>query len=123
MKRIRRPIAFATAALALAILPACATMSRPAETDAERAQRKYREDQAIVDFFIDAHQRMLKRMVADSASKGTFDVLILSGGGDFGAFGAGFLLGWAQCTDPSLRRPEFDGFESRLPLPGPGAAG
>jgi hypothetical protein len=108
MRNTRR-LATAFAALALAlVLPACATMSRPAETDSERAQRKFREDQAAVDFFIESHQRMLKRLVEDSESKGTFDVLILSGGGDFGAFGAGFLLGWAQCTDPSLKRPEFD---------------
>lgn len=50
-----------------------------------------------------------------------FDVLILSGGGDYGAFGAGFLRGWAQRTRtqvtpgtevdhslPDLRLPEFD---------------
>ena len=109
MLQIRRLVtALAAVTLSLTILPACTTMSRPAETDAERAQRKFREDQAAVDFFIESHQRMLKRLVEDSESKGTFDVLILSGGGDFGAFGAGFLLGWAQCTDPSLKRPEFD---------------
>jgi predicted acylesterase/phospholipase RssA len=38
----------------------------------------------------------------------TFDVLILSGGGDFGAFGAGFLEGWSTVTDPQWTMPEFD---------------
>jgi predicted acylesterase/phospholipase RssA len=37
-----------------------------------------------------------------------FDVLILSGGGDYGAFGSGFLEGWATLTDPGHRMPEFD---------------
>lgn len=37
-----------------------------------------------------------------------FDVLILSGGGDYGAFGAGVLKGWGTLADPPHRRPEFD---------------
>lgn len=39
----------------------------------------------------------------------TFDILILSGGGDYGAFGAGFLKGWGEVArDHPLARPEFD---------------
>ena len=38
----------------------------------------------------------------------SYDVLVLSGGGAFGAFGAGFLEGWGQITDPQFSRPEFD---------------
>ena len=39
----------------------------------------------------------------------TIDYVVISGGGDFGAFGAGFLKGWAKVpkTDP-LARPVFD---------------
>lgn len=37
-----------------------------------------------------------------------FDVLILSGGGDYGAFGAGVLRGWGSVTDPAMARLEFD---------------
>lgn len=36
------------------------------------------------------------------------DVLILSGGGDYGAFGAGVLKGWGRVERPEFRRPEFD---------------
>ena len=36
------------------------------------------------------------------------DVLILSGGGDYGAFGAGVLTGWGLVEDPVMRRPLFD---------------
>jgi len=38
----------------------------------------------------------------------TMHVLILSGGGDYGAFGAGFLKGWGAITDPAHARPQFD---------------
>jgi hypothetical protein len=107
MQRTTRPVA-ALAVVLTVLLSACATMSRPPETDAERAERKRREDQACVDFFLAAHDRLRERMVHDAEADQTFDVLILSGGGDFGAFGAGFLLGWGECTDPSIRRPEFD---------------
>src|SRR5690349_3449031 len=37
------------------------------------------------------------------------DVLIVSGGGDWGAFGAGFLKGWRKVpAQHPLARPEFD---------------
>lgn len=48
------------------------------------------------------------RAAAASAPTPTLDVLIISGGGDRGAFGAGVLRGWGQVTDPEFRRPEFD---------------
>lgn len=36
------------------------------------------------------------------------DVLVLSGGGELGAFGAGLLQGWGTVTDPAWKRPQFD---------------
>ena len=46
--------------------------------------------------------------VAGSGGGPTVDVLMLSGGGDKGAFGAGFLKAWGEVTGP-MRRPEsFD---------------
>jgi predicted acylesterase/phospholipase RssA len=45
---------------------------------------------------------------AGRAPEPVLDVLALSGGGDYGAFGAGFLVGWGQCTDPARKRPSFD---------------
>src|SRR3546814_13258298 len=35
------------------------------------------------------------------------DLLVLSGGGDWGAFGAGVLKGWGRVSGP-MARPEFD---------------
>lgn len=36
------------------------------------------------------------------------DVLVISGGGDRGAFGAGFLAGWGMVDEGRTRRPLFD---------------
>ncbi|HEY5870278.1 MAG TPA: patatin-like phospholipase family protein [Candidatus Tectomicrobia bacterium] len=36
------------------------------------------------------------------------DILIVSGGGDWGAFGAGFLKGWGQVPAGPMARPQFD---------------
>ena len=36
------------------------------------------------------------------------DVLIVSGGGDWGAFGAGFLKGWGTVPPGAMARPVFD---------------
>lgn len=36
------------------------------------------------------------------------DILVLSGGGDKGAFGAGFLQGWGEVMSAGAGRPEFD---------------
>lgn len=53
-------------------------------------------------------RREQERSLADPTSPpATVDVLILSGGGDRGAFGAGFLKGWGR-VHGDLARPEFD---------------
>ena len=36
------------------------------------------------------------------------EVLIISGGGDWGAFGAGFLKGWGRVPPGPMARPQFD---------------
>jgi predicted acylesterase/phospholipase RssA len=63
-----------------------------------------------------AIQKIVNRMVreyrewVDAGSTGpepVFDVLIISGGGDKGAFAAGFMAGWATIEGP-LSRPRFD---------------
>ena len=38
----------------------------------------------------------------------SYDVLVLSGGGAFGAFGAGFLHGWGKVKEKEFSRPKFD---------------
>jgi predicted acylesterase/phospholipase RssA len=48
---------------------------------------------------------------AESKARGggrpTLDILVISGGGDWGAFGAGVLKGWGRVAGP-MARPEFD---------------
>lgn len=46
--------------------------------------------------------------IEDSGYPQSFDMLVLSGGGAFGAFGAGFLQGWGTINDPEFARPQFD---------------
>lgn len=47
-------------------------------------------------------------LAGDRDAPPTLDVLIISGGGDRGAFGAALLKSWAHVDDPELTRPEFD---------------
>jgi hypothetical protein len=38
----------------------------------------------------------------------TYEILMLSSGGQYGAFGVGVLQGWSQVPETAVRRPEFD---------------
>ena len=51
--------------------------------------------------------RMYERQLQDPDA--TMDFLILSGGGENGAFGAGFLVGWSSIPEGSSSLPHFDG--------------
>ncbi|WP_373061846.1 patatin-like phospholipase family protein [Gemmatimonas sp.] len=89
---------------ALALLAGCAAITR-APTTVVNLQRD-----AIS---IDAQHRALRdtvieRLVRRVAKRGdrTVDVLMLSGGGQNGAFGVGFLRGWQQRAADSM--PQFD---------------
>src|SRR6185503_17797660 len=54
-------------------------------------------------------ERFLARIAAKArgGQPPTIDILIISGGGDWGAFGAGFLKGWAR-VNGEMARPQFD---------------
>jgi hypothetical protein len=52
--------------------------------------------------------RIERRAAAAPGEVPTMNVLAMSGGGDYGAFGAGFLVGWGSVSDPSWHRPDFD---------------
>lgn len=45
--------------------------------------------------------------VGRAAAPPVIDLLVISGGGDWGAFGAGFLKGWGRVAGP-MARPPFD---------------
>ena len=86
----------------------CQAPQRAPESAAQRAQRAADERAACAKFSAELTVQALKRLDVRQAEHGSFDVLVLSGGGDFGAFGAGFLQGWGKASDPAMRRPEFD---------------
>jgi len=52
-----------------------------------------------------AVDKIFARIEAEHDRGATIDVLALSGGGDYGAFGAGFLVGWGSAPEG---RPDFD---------------
>lgn len=84
---------------------------RPARSDAElaatlAADSEEAAEQNRVD--IGHHVRTLfERQQRDPNA--TLDFLLLSGGGDRGAFGAGFLLGWTKVATGATALPKFDG--------------
>ena len=50
-----------------------------------------------------------RRIASGQKEAPVIDVLIISGGGDWGAFGAGFLKGWLKVSaQHPLAKPEFD---------------
>lgn len=58
-----------------------------------------------------ARDRYVRRMSAKVDAQGetaTMDILIISGGGDYGAFGAGVLAGWGDVPAGPMSRPRFD---------------
>jgi len=55
-------------------------------------------------FLVRAHGKLA---AAKAGEKPTVDLLVVSGGGDWGAFGAGVLKGWGKVTG-DMARPTFD---------------
>jgi len=53
-------------------------------------------------------QRILAESADGASPDPTFDLLLLSGGGQYGAFGAGVLRGWTEVQDAEFRLPRFD---------------
>lgn len=104
MGTARRRTSLAAVAITLALLGACATNRRPVSTvprllaDADTARSNER---ALRDTVI---ERLVRR--ARARGDGMLDMLLLSGGGQNGAFGVGFLRGWSERTDDPM--PRFD---------------
>lgn len=85
-------------------LSGCAAISRPPSSVPallDEARVAGQRDRAVRDSIVD---RLVRR--AAKRPDRTLDVLMLSGGGQNGAFGAGFLRGWRARTDDPM--PAFD---------------
>ena len=105
-------MAAAVVALAAGCVSVEPRQERPSEElfAARRADdlRRAVELRRLTDKFLaraDAKVRAAKQ--GKGAAPATVDLLVISGGGDWGAFGAGVLKGWGRVTG-EMGRPEFD---------------
>ena len=98
------------------LLPACGT-TRVDQTPAYLLQQQALYTQTYLDETNERYRALLQRikLELDEYKAGrrpkppVIDYLIISGGGDYGAFGAGFLRGWRTIpTSDPLARPHFD---------------
>lgn len=108
------------AVLALLIViaagPACRAPSRAQVDERALSDKQLEYLRSAEQAELEATRRLvhrLKRRLDDyqqgrATSPPVLEILIISGGGDLGAFGAGFLQGWGSTTDPRFPRPQFD---------------
>ena len=84
---------------------------RPARPPAELLAQRQEHDAQIAAQGRAFGQRLLERLKArydtQQGAPAVYDILVLSGGGDWGAFGAGVLKGWSRVHGP-LTMPVFD---------------
>lgn len=110
---LRPPRPSVALALAFILLAGCAITRETESPEELRAQRQRFIAGALADR-IALSAALVSRAGSEieAAEAGgepaRLDFLILSGGGDYGAFGAGVLTGWAEVADPEMTRPEFD---------------
>jgi predicted acylesterase/phospholipase RssA len=92
----------------------CSPVTRPdrpqaelfAARDSENALRASDLDVLMTAFLSHAHEKVMAAKAGDPTPP-TIDLLVISGGGDWGAFGAGVLKGWGHVTG-DMARPKFD---------------
>src|SRR6185436_5577175 len=81
---------------------------RQASTQEELLAQRRAQDAARAEGAKRLVAQMLARVEAKARTpRATIDFLIISGGGDWGAFGAGVLKGWGRVKG-DMTRPEFD---------------
>lgn len=100
----------ATILAASLITSGCGSPLRPVLTEAQLRERAAADEAESTAVFNDAIDHLIARAGREWADGQTpvIHFLAISGGGDKGAFGAGFLVGWGQTRDPRWRRPDFD---------------
>jgi hypothetical protein len=112
-----KPLMLAGAVLAGSMLVGCASHERRPERTLEDLVAARNADVAMrgkqtrefMEMLLKRAEAKFKASAggARTAAQPTMDVLIISGGGDWGAFGAGVLKGWGRVTG-ELARPQFD---------------
>jgi hypothetical protein len=112
MTRIGDRVSLRAAFTALVLLVGCEAQ-RPARSEAELKERRETLVKEMLDGRVALSRSVVARGIAEQDAEKTtgapacLDMLILSGGGDYGAFGAGVLKGWGQVSG-EMARPEFD---------------
>lgn len=91
----------------------CSGPARPDFTDAQFKARIAAENDSALSSLQEAAASVVARLSrkvdhSDPSAPPTMHFLAMSGGGDYGAFGAGFLVGWGSAPTPETRRPDFD---------------
>ena len=111
-----RRLLLATIALSATTLLGCAAKERQDRTMEDLLSARRAEDTMRELRTRELMERVVKRAeskarsavgTAKAAAQPTIDVLVISGGGDWGAFGAGVLKGWGRVKG-ELARPQFD---------------
>jgi len=113
LARALPPSAFALLAL---LVTACANgPTRPEKSSAELLAARQESDQRTARELNDATEQALLRArrkyddyVAGKGPEPVINVLIVSGGGDWGAFGSAFLQGWRSVPSGPMALPPFD---------------
>src|SRR5262245_37747258 len=98
------------------VIAGCSSLERPARPLPELLQLRQTTDAQFTEDRRALVGRVVTRMKAqyDAYQAGrvptppVLNILIVSGGGDWGAFGAGFLKGWGRVPAGPMARPEFD---------------
>lgn len=103
--------------LAASVIIGCGTAPPRAMSEQVFAERLAGHEEKSLAQRDEIAERLLRRLEyrhAEQAELGraeepfTYEVLMLSSGGQFGAFGVGVLQGWSEVEDPTFQRPEFD---------------
>ncbi len=92
------------------VLSGCSGTSRQIP-EAKLRELAEKDDAAFHAEFKEAVQGLFTRVARRAAESPngevTMDILAISGGGDYGAFGAGLLVGWKDAPG-DMKRPDFD---------------
>ncbi len=108
----RRRLLHPLLALCTVILPACGEF-RPPASDAELARKcELFAERALEQKEIQSAKladRIERKRLVNLGQAPVIEVLALSSGGQYGAFGVGVLQGWSTVTEPDFVRPQdFD---------------
>jgi hypothetical protein len=95
------------ACIGLPVLASACAPRRPIVAEAQLvAEGAARKAQFKTDM-VGSTRAVLARIPRETGEERVIDILVLSGGGDYGAFGAAFLRSWQERTGPGAM-PEFD---------------